>query len=98
MGKNTPLLGNNSPFGRLPNLQTERFWSVLPDRPKTEASNSKPSTSGTVTQQGASSVHQLPKLLPRLVTPCAVRVSASLPKEPSNPSTFGDSDTAGEKF
>ena len=98
MGKNTPLLGNNSPFGRLPNLQTERFWSVLPDRPKTEASNSKPSTSGTVTQQGASSVHQLPKLLPRLVTPLPLGIRAILHKEPSNPSTFGDSDTAGEKF
>ncbi|XP_068520716.1 proteoglycan 4-like [Anas acuta] len=113
---------------RLPKLQTERFWSVLPDRPKMEASNCKPSTSGTVTHQGASSEHQLPKLVPRpptawpidiraipstcttgtqtdqearssqlempkleprLPTPCTVRVSASLLKEPSEPSTSG---------
>ncbi|XP_071888303.1 uncharacterized protein [Anas platyrhynchos] len=50
---------------RLPKLRAGRFWSVLPDRPKMEASNCKPSTSGTVTHQGASSEHQLPKLVPR---------------------------------
>ncbi|XP_047912052.2 titin-like [Anser cygnoides] len=64
---------------RLAKLRAEKFWSVLPDRPKMEASNSKasppkepssPSGFGPLTHRGASSMQlQPPKLVPRRPTP-----------------------------
>eukprot|EP00075_Anas_platyrhynchos_P013883 XP_027303136.1 muscle M-line assembly protein unc-89-like isoform X2 [Anas platyrhynchos] len=86
----------SSSFQSLPKLRAGRFWSVLPDRPKMEASNCKPSTSGTQKDQGARPAQcQKPKLLPRPSTPLPVGKKASLLKEPSDPST---SQTAADKW